>query len=151
MAIIKRRLSENEGKEFAYVVLHNGMDDVFNEIDKFCKGEYGRECDLYEAYIAERDPNNYPAKVQGFDGVGADLLEQVRNHLERSRDFIKFDFSSAEGQFSIDIIPATEEAFLEDRMDQEDLDELETSDTVIMVEMDDGEDVDEAEQFLENL
>lgn len=149
MARIKRKVDDNEGKEFAYVVLHNGMNTVFNEIDKFCKGEYGRSCDLYEAYIAKHDPNNYPAKVHEFDGVGADLLEKVRNHLEKSRDFIKFDFSLEGQEFSIDIVPATEEEYLIKRIQKEDMDELEETDTVVMVEQ--GEGVEEAEQFLENL
>ncbi len=151
MATIRRKIDENDEKEFAYVVLHNGMDDVFTEIDKFCKGEYGRECKLYEAFIAKRDPNNYAAKAQEFDGVGADLLATVRNHLEQSRDFIRFKFSSDDREFSINIIPGTEQEYLDDRMQPDDLDELADSDTVVMVEMMDADDADTVNQFLQNL
>lgn len=147
MATIHRHEDEDENVN-AYVILHNGMDKLFDEINKFCKGEYGRTCDLYEAFIARKDPNNYPVKVHEFDGVGADLLNKVHNHLQRSRDFIKFKFSAEEEEFSIDIVPGTEQEFLVDRMRKEDLDALEETDTVVMLQ--DG-DVDVAERFLENL
>lgn len=147
MATVKKK--SEEGQTFAYVVLHNGMDKLLHEIDMFCKGEYGRKCDLYEAYIAKRDPNNYPVKVHEFHGVGADLLDKVRNHLQDARDFIKFTFSADDQEFSIDIIPGTEQEYLVDRMHKEDLDELQESDTVVMVEA--AEDVTVAETFLENV
>lgn len=143
------RKKEKDGESFAYVVLHNGMDTLMNEIDKFCKGEYGRSCDLYEAYIAKRDPSNYPAKVHEFEGVGANLLEKVRNHLERAHDIIKFKFDSEGTEFTLDIVPGSEEEYLVDRMRKEDIDILDEDDTVVMIEM--SEDIPEAEDFLHNL
>jgi pyruvate/oxaloacetate carboxyltransferase len=151
MATVREKLDENQEKEFAYVVLHNGMDDVFTEINKFCKGEYGRNCELYEAYIAKKDPNNYATKAKEFDGVGADLLDKVRNHLEQARDFIRFDFTSADDRFSIDIVPGSEQDYLADRIREDDLHDLAPTDTVVMVELPRQAENPIARKFLTNL
>lgn len=147
MASVKHK--QEDDQQFAYVILHNGMDNLLNEIDQFCKGEYGRSCELYKAYIAKKDPNSYSSKVHEFEGVGADLLDRVRNHLKRARDFIKFEFSADGQDFDIDIVPGSQADYLVDKVQREDIDELKDTDTVVLVEM--REDVDIAEEFLQRL
>lgn len=149
MAEIRRK--QDEDRNFAYVVLHNGMDKLLKEIDQFCKGEYGRKCDLYKAFIARKDPSNYPATVHEFDEVSADLFDTVENHLRKARDFIKFEFSSEDGDFSLDIVPATQTDYLASRMHADDFEALDDSDTVVVAEMEGDRTVDEVRQFLEHL
>lgn len=145
-----KRAQDEDGNSFAYVVLHNGMDKLLHEIDKFCKGEYGRTCELYKAFIAKKDPSNYPSKVHEFDGVGADMLEKVRNHVKKVRDFVKFEFSANGNDFAIDIVPAVQDEYLVTRMSRDDYEELAETDTVVMVETD-GNEPEETLEFLENL
>lgn len=149
MAEIKRK--QKDDRSFAYVVLHNGVEKLLDEINQFCKGEYGRKCDLYKAFIAKKDPSSYPATVHEFDEVGAELFDKVENHLKTTRDFIKFDFSSEAGDFSLDIIPGAHSEYLASRMHEQDFEDLDDTDTVVIAEMDADAEVDEVQQFLENL
>lgn len=145
MTVVKR--SSAEDGSYVYVVLHNGMDKLFDEINKFCKGEYGRKCEVYRAFIAKKDPSNYPETMQELEGVGAELLEKVRHHLEEAHDFIRFHFAGEEEEFSMDIIPGSATDYLDSHIDETDQDSVAESDTVVLVEQGN----DSAEAFLEAL
>lgn len=138
-------------EDSVYVVLHNGIDLLVKNLDQFCKGEYGRKCELYKAYVAARNPNQYAVDVEEYGDFGADLIEAIRNGLQDDRDFIKLQFFEGDDAFTISIVPATHQDYLEPRLETNELDELAETDTVVLVEAEEGKIRDDVVAFLESL
>lgn len=121
----------DDEKERIYLVLHNGLDNVVEELDRFCRGEYGRECSLYRAYVTEKDPVSYPA--HGGEEVGAEIISSLKTHLREDGDILTFRFENEENTFLIRVVPGGRASEVVDA-EEGALERVDHNDTVVMVE-----------------
>ncbi len=142
--------AERPDEGIAYVVVHDGLNDAVDALEAFCTGEYGRECEMYKAYIAKKDPTEYAVGMEEYADFSADLVDEVRQQV-RASAFIKFQFMSDGDAFTVSLVPATHVGYLSERLEDDTMTELDDGDTVIIVEVEEGEMWSEAIALLDRL
>lgn len=112
-------IRETEDREGVFVVLHNGISDLIEKLNELCRGEYGRTCSLYRAFIAEKDPRSYDEGMKEFRKTGADMVAAVRDALDhdQERAFVRIELDTAGATpVAIDLIPGDQTELVADRI-----------------------------------
>lgn len=111
-------IQQTEDREAVFTVLHDGVSDLVENVQKLCEGEYGRTCTLYRAFIAKKDPRSYDEAVKEYRESGADMIAGVRDALEHEegRSFVRMELETREGAITVDIIPGDRVEAIRERL-----------------------------------
>ncbi|MFB6204755.1 MAG: hypothetical protein ABEJ75_03845 [Candidatus Nanohaloarchaea archaeon] len=147
-------LMENQGKNSVYTVYSGELEDLAEEITRYCHGQYGERCEFYTVSIERATPEGDSWKVHEYPAFDDETAEAIRRHLQTRRDFVRIVFGGDETDYELEFIvsPARNTSCLARYVKGSDLEKFDSDDLVVLTVEKKRDEIDEEQRdFLESI
>lgn len=147
-------LRENPEKNSVYTVYSGGLDELAEELTRYCHGRYGERCEFYSVSIERATPEGDSRKLHEYPAFDDRTVTAIKKHLQARRDFVRIVFGGEDRDYELEFVvsPARNTSCLARYVKKSDLEMFDNDAVVLLTVEKKREEIDaEQREFLENI
>lgn len=97
-------IHENREKNSAYTVYQGDLEELAEQVTRFCHGEYGDKCEFYSVEIERTHPDGGSWTLHEFPSFDENAARAVKNHLQARRDSVRVEFGGEDRDYQLEFL-----------------------------------------------